>query len=89
MEKREKVVSSIANIYKLDGRVPLSKAIPFGLQHILAMFVANLTPIMMIGYARVAGNCPRRRSACLTAPQSCPLPPRPSSSGCASCPGRS
>ena len=30
MEKREKVVSSIANIYKLDGRVPLSKAIPFG-----------------------------------------------------------
>ena len=49
MEKREKAVSSIANIYKLDGRVPLSKAIPFGLQHILAMFVANLTPIMMIG----------------------------------------
>ena len=44
MEKREKVVSSIANIYKLDGRVPLSKAIPFGLQHILAMFVAQAAP---------------------------------------------
>ncbi len=35
----------ISNIYKLDGRVPIAKAIPFGLQHILAMFVANLTPI--------------------------------------------
>ena len=56
MEKREKVVSSIANIYKLDGRVPLSKAIPFGLQHILAMFVGNLTPIMMIGSASGVGQ---------------------------------
>ena len=33
---------SVENIYKLDGRVPLKKAIPFGLQHVLAMFVANL-----------------------------------------------
>lgn len=40
---------SINNIYRLDGRVPLSRAIPFGLQHILAMFVANLTPIALIG----------------------------------------
>ena len=56
MEKREKVVSSIANIYKLDGRVPLSKAIPFGLHHSLAMFVANLTPIMMIGSASSVGQ---------------------------------
>ena len=30
---------SINNIYRLDGRVPLGKAIPFGLQHVLAMFV--------------------------------------------------
>lgn len=29
--------SSVDYIYKLDGRVPLSKAIPFGLQHILAI----------------------------------------------------
>ena len=40
--------SSVSNIYRLDGRVPLSKAIPFGLQHILAMFVANLAPITLI-----------------------------------------
>lgn len=39
---------SMSNIYRLDGRVPLLKAIPFGLQHVLAMFVANLTPITII-----------------------------------------
>ena len=43
--------SSVNNIYKLDGRVPIAKAIPFGLQHILAMFVANLTPITIIAAA--------------------------------------
>ncbi len=43
--------SSVNNIYQLDGRVPVAKAIPFGLQHILAMFVANLTPITMIAAA--------------------------------------
>ena len=40
---------STENIYRLDGRVPILKAIPFGLQHILAMFVSNLTPITIIG----------------------------------------
>ncbi len=47
---KEKNVST-SNIYQLDGRVPLGTAIPFGLQHVLAMFVANLTPITMIGAA--------------------------------------
>ena len=42
---------SVNNIYKLDGRVPVSKAVPFGIQHILAMFVANLTPITIIAAA--------------------------------------
>ncbi len=41
----------ISNLYKLDGKVPVSKALPFGLQHILAMFVANLAPITLIGVA--------------------------------------
>lgn len=44
--------ASIENIYTLDGRVPVGKAIPFGLQHILAMFVANIAPIII-----VAGAC--------------------------------
>lgn len=42
---------SIENIYRLDGRVPIAKAVPFGLQHILAMFVSNLAPITIIAGA--------------------------------------
>ncbi len=30
------------------GRLPLGQAIPLGLQHVLAMFVGNLTPILII-----------------------------------------
>lgn len=41
------------NLYQLDGRVPILKAIPFGLQHVLAMFVANITPIIIL--ANVVG----------------------------------
>ena len=41
----------IENIYQLDGKVPLGKAVPFGLQHVLAMFVANLAPIIIIAGA--------------------------------------
>ncbi|MDD7588376.1 MAG: hypothetical protein PUJ74_03240, partial [Bullifex porci] len=41
----------VSSIYKLDGRVPVSKAIPFGLQHVLAMFVSNVTPIILISSA--------------------------------------
>ena len=45
----EKVTTvSTENIYKLNGRVPLSKAIPFGMQHVLAMFVANLAPVLIV-----------------------------------------
>lgn len=40
--------SDIENIYRLNGRVPIGKAIPFGLQHVLAMFVANVTPLIII-----------------------------------------
>ena len=40
------------NLYQLDGKIPVKTAIPFGLQHILAMFVANIAPISI-----VAGAC--------------------------------
>jgi uracil-xanthine permease len=36
------------NVYKLDGKVPIKEAIPLGLQHVLAMFAGNLTPIIII-----------------------------------------
>ncbi len=42
---------TLDNIYKLDGKVPVLKAIPFGLQHILAMFVANIAPILIVANA--------------------------------------
>lgn len=35
-------------IYELDGKIPVGKAVPFGLQHILAMFVANIAPILIV-----------------------------------------
>lgn len=41
------------SVYELDGRVPLMEAIPFGMQHVLAMFVSNITPIIIL--ANVAG----------------------------------
>ena len=47
MENQNQNVSA-DNIYKLNGRVPLSKAIPFGLQHVLAMFVSNLAPVLIV-----------------------------------------
>ena len=49
-------MSDINNLYQLDGRVPVGKAIPFGLQHVLAMFVSNITPIIIL--ANVVGIAP-------------------------------
>jgi NCS2 family nucleobase:cation symporter-2 len=43
----------VENIYRLDGRVPVSKAIPFGLQHVLAMFVSNVAPIILVASVAV------------------------------------
>lgn len=34
--------------YQFEGHIPLKQAIPLGLQHVLAMFVGNLTPILII-----------------------------------------
>ncbi|MFR6281567.1 MAG: uracil-xanthine permease family protein [Lacrimispora saccharolytica] len=34
--------------YDFYGKLPLRKAIPLGLQHVLAMFVGNLTPLLII-----------------------------------------
>lgn len=50
-----------SNIYELDGRVPVAQAVPFGLQHVLAMFVSNITPIIIlagvVGVDSVLGGC--------------------------------
>ncbi len=42
--------------YTFRGRIPLKQAIPLGLQHVLAMFVGNLTPILIITSACAVGG---------------------------------
>ncbi|MDO4170820.1 MAG: solute carrier family 23 protein [Lachnospiraceae bacterium] len=40
--------SQMGSPYQFEGKIPLKQAIPLGLQHVLAMFVGNLTPILII-----------------------------------------
>lgn len=40
--------SAYTSPYSLDGRIPLKQAVPLGLQHVLAMFVGNLSPLLII-----------------------------------------
>lgn len=40
--------AAMSSPYQFEGRIPLKQAIPLGLQHVLAMFVGNLTPILII-----------------------------------------
>ena len=42
--------------YNFTGKIPLGQAIPLGLQHVLAMFVGNLTPILIITSVCAAGG---------------------------------
>ncbi len=46
-----------ATPYEFYGRIPLKQAIPLGLQHVLAMFVGNLTPLLIItGACGITGS---------------------------------
>ncbi|MGL4738728.1 MAG: uracil-xanthine permease family protein [Cellulosilyticaceae bacterium] len=36
------------SIYDLEGKVPLKQAVPLGLQHVLAMFVGNVSPLIIV-----------------------------------------
>ena len=46
MKEKKNVMYSTS--YDFEGRLPLKQAIPLGLQHVLAMFVGNLTPLLII-----------------------------------------
>ena len=35
-------------VFSFEGDMPLAQAIPLGLQHVLAMFVGNLTPLLIV-----------------------------------------
>ncbi len=38
-------------IFEPNGKISIRKAVPFGLQHVLAMFVANIAPILIVAGA--------------------------------------
>ena len=58
MKSGSKHESRVENVYRLEGRVPVSRAIPFGLQHVLAMFVANVAPLIIIASVAVYDGQP-------------------------------
>lgn len=58
MEQKNKTAGEWASFrpYQFLGKLPLGQAIPLGLQHVLAMFVGNLTPILIITSVCAAGG---------------------------------
>ena len=58
MKEKKKHDVRVENVYRLEGRVPVSRAIPFGLQHVLAMFVANVAPLIIIASVAVYDGQP-------------------------------
>ena len=55
-EARVKGLSVMTSEYEMEGRIPTGRAIILGMQHVLAMFVGNLTPILVIGGACSLGD---------------------------------
>lgn len=54
---KKKETSAYTSPYVFEGRIPLSQAIPLGLQHVMAMFVGNLTPLIVImGVCGIVGD---------------------------------
>ena len=47
-ETNEKKSAGYSSPYEFEGRIPLSQAIPLGLQHVMAMFIGNLTPLIIV-----------------------------------------
>ena len=41
----KKISELMPEAYDFNGKLPLKQAIPLGLQHVMAMFVGNLTPV--------------------------------------------
>ena len=59
--------SSNDNLFSLNGRVPLKRSILFGIQHVLAMFVANIVPLIIVFSAIGVNNTPIATHAMLSA----------------------
>ena len=48
MKKEQKKDKQYGSVYEFEGRVPLKRALPLGIQHVLAMFLANISPLMIV-----------------------------------------
>ena len=46
MKQKDKTVST--SKFDIDGRPSMSEAVPLGLQHVLAMFVGNIVPMILV-----------------------------------------
>ena len=64
MKNKKQKNGEYSSPYEFEGRIPLKEAIPLGLQHVLAMFVANLAPVLIVcsaalvrGMVSSAGRC--------------------------------
>ena len=43
--------------FRFEGKMSLKQALPLGMQHVLAMFVGNLTPLLIIcGACGISGS---------------------------------
>ena len=62
--------TSTENLYHLNGKISVKQAIPFGLQHILAMFVANIAPIFIVAAASGLSTHTVKLGALFTSPRS-------------------
>lgn len=45
------VLDELHELRSFDGKISLARAFPYGIQHVLAMFVANLAPIAIVAAA--------------------------------------
>ena len=65
---QEKISMDAAHDF--EAKMPLSRKIPLGLQHVFAMFVGNLTPLLIImgacGIARRRVRGPAGKRLCRT-----------------------
>ncbi len=48
MKKEQKKDKQYGSVYEFEGRIPLKRALPLGIQHVLAMFLANISPLMIV-----------------------------------------
>ena len=51
MSKNETKTTSVGSVYELEGRPSFAQALPLGFRQILAMFVGNIVPMIIVANA--------------------------------------